>query len=208
MSSSNCCFLIFIQVSQEAGKVAWYSHLFQNFPQFVVIHTVKGFGIINRTEVDFVCNSLAFFDGTTVVHNLISGFSTFSKSSLNIWNPWFSYCWSLAWRILSITLLACEMSAIVWQFEHSLSLPFLGIEINTDFFQSCVHCWVFQICWHTDNSTLISSSLFFFFRETDPNSLFSMVYFYTLRCYAKVMWGQQSWLLSKSGASYKCIQRS
>ena len=60
----------------------------------------------------------------------------------------FTYCWSLAWRILSITLLACEMSATVQLFEHSLTLPFLGSGMKTDLFQSCGHCWVFQICWH------------------------------------------------------------
>ena len=58
----------------------------------------------------------------------------------------FTYCWSLAWRILSITLLACEMSAIARYFKHSLALPFFGIGIKTDLFQSCGHCWVFQIC--------------------------------------------------------------
>ena len=57
MSSSNCCFLTCIQVSQEAGQVVWYSHLFQNFPQFIVIHTVKGFGIVNKAEIDvFLCS--------------------------------------------------------------------------------------------------------------------------------------------------------
>ena len=52
MSCSNCCFLTCIQVSQEAGQVVWYSHLVQNFPQFIVIHTVKGFGIVNKAEID------------------------------------------------------------------------------------------------------------------------------------------------------------
>ena len=70
----------------------------------------------------------------------------------------FTYCWSLAWRILSITLLACEMSAIVRSFEHSLALPFFGIGIKTDLFQSCGHCWVFQICWHIECSTFTESS--------------------------------------------------
>ena len=69
----------------------------------------------------------------------------------------FTYYWSLAWRILSITLLACEMSAIVWQSEHSLALPFFGIGMKTDFFQSCGHCWVFQICWHSECSTFTVS---------------------------------------------------
>ena len=60
MSSSNCCFLTCIQVFQEAGQVVWYSHLFQNFPQFIVIHTVKGFGIVNKAEIDIFWNSLPF----------------------------------------------------------------------------------------------------------------------------------------------------
>ena len=70
----------------------------------------------------------------------------------------FTYCWSLAWRILSVTLLACEMSAIVWYFEHSLSLPFFGIGMKTDLFQSCGHCSVFQIFWHIECSTFTASS--------------------------------------------------
>ena len=85
MSSSNCCFLNYIQISQEAGPVIWYSHLLKNFPQFVVIHTVKGFGIVNKAEVDVFLELSCFFDDPTDVGNLISGFSAFSKSSLNIW---------------------------------------------------------------------------------------------------------------------------
>ena len=61
MSSSNCCFLTCIQISQEAGKVIWYSHLFQNFSQFVVIHTVKGFGIVSKAEIDFSGTLLLFW---------------------------------------------------------------------------------------------------------------------------------------------------
>ena len=90
----------------------WYSHLFQNFPQFIVIHTVKGFGIVNKAEIDVFLELFCFFDDPADIGNLIAGFSAFSKTSLNIWK--FMYCLSLAWRILSITLLACEMSAIVW----------------------------------------------------------------------------------------------
>ena len=61
MSGSNCCFLTPIQVSKEAGKVVWYSHLFKDFPQFAVIHTVKDFHVVNEAEVDiFFWNSLAF----------------------------------------------------------------------------------------------------------------------------------------------------
>ena len=82
MSVYNCCILTGIQISQEAGKVVWYSHLFKNVPQFVVIHTVKDFGIVNDADV-FV--ELLFFYDSTDVGNLISGFSAFSKSSLGIW---------------------------------------------------------------------------------------------------------------------------
>ena len=173
MSSSNCCFLTCIQISQEADQVVWYSLLFQNFPQFFVIHTVKGFGIVNKAEIDVFLKLSCFFDDPADVGNLISGSSAFSKTSLNIWKfmvhillnqlmtkylqrtansqeiesvlysrNWtlvtcllytlvsftdgnlvsplfnfssqFTYCWSLAWRILSITLLVHEMSAIVW----------------------------------------------------------------------------------------------
>ena len=60
MYSSNCCFLTCIQISHEADQVVWYSHLFQNFPQFIVSHTVKGFGIVNKAEIMFFGNSLAF----------------------------------------------------------------------------------------------------------------------------------------------------
>ena len=70
----------------------------------------------------------------------------------------FTYWWSLASRILSITLVACEMSATVWQFEHSLALPFFGTGMKSDFFQSCGHCWGFQICWHIKCSTFTASS--------------------------------------------------
>ena len=73
-------------------------------------------------------------------------------------SSWFTYCWSLAWRILSITLLVCEMCAIVWSFEYSLALLFFGIGMKTDFFQSCGHWWVFQICWHIECSTFTASS--------------------------------------------------
>ena len=83
MSSSNCCFLTCIQVSQEAGKVVWYSQLFKNFPQFVVIHTAKGLIVVNEGEdfLEFPC----FFNEPMNVGNLISGSSAFPKSSLYIW---------------------------------------------------------------------------------------------------------------------------
>ena len=85
MSSSNCCFLTCIQVSQEAGQVVWYSHLFQNCPQFIVTHTVKGFGIVNKAEIDVFLELFCFFHDPVGVGSLISGSSAFSKTSLNIW---------------------------------------------------------------------------------------------------------------------------
>ena len=85
MSSSNCCFLTCIQISQEAGQVVWYSHLFQNFTQFIVIHIVKGLGIVNKAEIDVFLELSCFFDNPSDVGNFISGSSAFSKTSLNIW---------------------------------------------------------------------------------------------------------------------------
>ena len=86
MSSSNCCFLTYIQISQEAGQVVWYSHLLKNFSQLIVIHTVKGFGIVNKAEIDVFLELSCYFDDPADVGNLISGSSTLSKTSLNIWN--------------------------------------------------------------------------------------------------------------------------
>ena len=84
MFSSNYCFFTCIQISQEAGHVVWYSHLFQNFPEFVVVHTVKAFGIVSKA-VDVFLELSCFFGDPVDVDNLISGYSAFSKSSLNIW---------------------------------------------------------------------------------------------------------------------------
>ena len=81
VSSSNCCFLIHIEIYQEAGN--WYSHLL-NFPQFVVIHIVKSFGVVNKAEVDVFLELSCFIDDQMDVGNLISGSFAFSKSSLNI----------------------------------------------------------------------------------------------------------------------------
>ena len=81
LSSSNCCLLTSVQ---EAGKVVWYSHFLKNFPEFVVIHTVKGFSVVDEAEVVFLEFSCFFYDPMDVGH-LISGSSAFSKSSLNIY---------------------------------------------------------------------------------------------------------------------------
>ena len=80
-----CCFLTCIQISQEAGEVVWYSHLSQNFPQFIVIHTVKGFDIVNKAKIDGFLKLSCFFNDSADVANLIFGSSAFSKTSLNIW---------------------------------------------------------------------------------------------------------------------------
>ena len=81
-----------IEGSQEAGQVVWYSHLFQNFPQFTVIHTVKGFGIVSKAEIDVFMELSCFFDDPADVGNLVSDSSAFSKASLNVRNSWLMYC--------------------------------------------------------------------------------------------------------------------
>ena len=83
MSTSNCCFLTCI--SQEASQVVWYFHLFQDFPQFIVIHTVKGIGIVNKAEIDVFLELSCFFRDPADVGSLISGSSASSKTILNIW---------------------------------------------------------------------------------------------------------------------------
>ena len=93
--------------------MVWYSHLFQNFPQFIVIHTVKGFGTVNKAEADVFLELSWFFDDPADVGNLISGSSAFSKTSLNIWKFTIHVLLKPRLRILSIILLACEMSVIM-----------------------------------------------------------------------------------------------
>ena len=85
MSGSNCCFLTCIQISQEAGQVVWYCHLFKNFPQFVYDIHKQGFGVVNKAKVDVCLKLSCFFNDPAGVGNLISGSSAFSKSSLNMW---------------------------------------------------------------------------------------------------------------------------
>ena len=158
MSISNSCFLTCIQISQEAGKVVWYSHLLKNFPQFVVIHTVKGFDVVNKAEIDVFLELSYFLDDPVDVGNLMSGSSAFPKSSLNIWNfsvhallklhlRNFEHCFASMWDECNCVVLLTF-----------LALPFFGTEMKTDLFQSYGHCWVFQICWHIESSTLTASS--------------------------------------------------
>jgi len=85
MSSSNCCFLTCIQVSQEADKVVWYFHLFKNITHIFIVHTVKGFSLVKEGEADVFLELSWFFDDSTDVGNLMSGSSDFSICSLYIW---------------------------------------------------------------------------------------------------------------------------
>ena len=137
MSCSNCCYLICIHISQKAGRVVWYSHLFKNFPQFVVIHTVKGFSIISEPEVDVFMEFSCFFYDLTDVGNLISGSSAFPKSSLNnfkfsvhlLLKPslkdfehYFASMWNecnyvVAWTFFDI--------AFLWDWSENWPFPFL-----------------------------------------------------------------------------------
>ena len=85
IQGSTCCFLTHIQVSQVTGKMVRYSHLFKSFPQLVMIYTVKGFSVVNETEVDVFLEFLCFLYDPANAGKLISGSFAFSKSSLNIW---------------------------------------------------------------------------------------------------------------------------
>ena len=148
MSSPNCCFLTCIQVSQEAGEVVWYCHFLKYFPQIVVIHTVKCFGVVDK-EVDVFLKLYCFFDDPTDVGHLISGSSAFSKSSLNIWN--FMVNVLLGPGLENFELYFASVwdecnCAVVWTF---FSITFLWDWNANWLFQSCGHCWVFQICWHS-----------------------------------------------------------
>ena len=93
--------------------MVWFSHLLKNFPEFVVVHTVKGFGVVNKAEVDVFLKLSCFFNDSTGVSNLISGSSAFSKTSLNIRKFTVHILLKPGLERLSITLLACEMSATV-----------------------------------------------------------------------------------------------
>ena len=151
MSCFNCCFLTCIQISQEAGQVVQYSHLFKNFPQFVVIHTVKDFGIVNKAEIDVFLELSCFFDDPMDVGNLISGSSPFSKSSLNIWKftvhvvlkpglenfeHYFASMWdecncAVVWRFFGI--------AFLWDWNENWHFPVLWLLLS---FPNLLAYWV------------------------------------------------------------------
>ena len=137
MSSSNCCFLTCTQVLLEAGKVVWYSHLFKDFPQFIVIHTIKGFSIVSEAKVDvFLKFSIFFYDPEDIGSSIFGSFA-FSKSSLNVWkfsvhvllkpglenlahyfaNMWNECSCAIVWTFCDIALL--------WDWNENLFFPVL-----------------------------------------------------------------------------------
>ena len=158
MLCSNCCFLTCIQVSWETDKVFRYSYLLKNFLQFVVIHTVKGFGIVSKQKQMFFWNSfsLSMIQWMLAIWSLVP--LPFLKPAWTSGSSWFTYCWSLAWRILSVSLLPCEMSAIVQYFKILWHCFSLGLEWKVTFSRPVANCWVFQICWHIECSTFTASS--------------------------------------------------
>ena len=154
MSGSNCCFLTCIQISQEAGKVVWYSHHFKNFPHFLLIHTVKGFSVVNEAEVDVFLEFSCFFYDPTDVGNLITGSSAFSKSSLNIWK-------FLVHPLLNSVLENFQHDfARVWdECNCVVGWTFFGIAFLRDWNENWPFpvLWPllsFPICWHIERSTL------------------------------------------------------
>ena len=162
MSSSNCCFLTCIYLfsgGRSSGLV------FQSLEEFSTVCCDPQSQTLWHSQWSrgrcFFWDSLAFsmFQCMLVIWSLVP--LPFLNPAWTFGSSWFTYCWTLAWRILSITLLACEFSAIVWYFGHSLALPFLGIGMKTEIFQPCGHRWVFQIFWHIEFSTLTASSFGF-----------------------------------------------
>ena len=142
MSSSNCRFLTCIQISQEAGQVVWFSHLFKNLPQSVVIHTVKGFGIVSKAEVEVFLELLCFFNDPMDAGNLISGSSAFSKSIFNIWRFAADVLLKPGLENLSMTLLVCAAAAAAA--ESLQSCPTLCDPIDGSLLGSFVH-GIFQV---------------------------------------------------------------
>ena len=155
MSSSNCCILTCLQVSQKAGQVVWYFHLLKNFSQLVVIHTVKTFGIVNETEINVFLELSCFFHDPADVGSLISGSSAFSKSSLNIWKftvhvllkpglenfeHYFTSVWdecncAVVWAFFSI--------AFLWDYNEHWPFPVLWPLLS---FLNLLEYWVQHFC--------------------------------------------------------------
>ena len=126
--------------------MVWYSHPFKSFPQFIMIHTVKGFGIVNETEIDAFLKFPSFLYDPVNIGNLISSSSSFSKPNLDIWKLLVHIILKSSMQDFKHDLLAWEMSTIVQWLAHYLVLPLLGIGMRIGLFKSCGHFWVFQIC--------------------------------------------------------------
>ena len=143
MQSSNCCLLTHTQISQETGKMGCYSLLSKNFPQSVMIHTKALFSIVDKTEIDVLLKFPCFFYNTVNVGNLISSSSSFSKPNLDIW-----VCIMLkpSMQDFKHDLTSMGDKCDCLMVRYSSVLPFLGIGMRIDLFQSCGYCWVFQIC--------------------------------------------------------------
>ena len=136
-SSYNCCFLTCIQISQEAGHVVWYSHLLKNFPQFAVIHIVKGFGVVNKAEIDVFLEFSCFFDDPADAGNLISGSSAVSKSRLSIWKftvhvllkpsvENFEHYFASVWDECNCTVVwTLFLIALLWDWNENWPFPVL-----------------------------------------------------------------------------------
>ena len=151
MSSSNYCFLTCIQISQEVGQLVWHSFLFKNFPQSVVIHTVKCFGIVNKAKVDAFLELSSFFYESTDVGNLISGSTAFSKSSLNIWkftvhivlkpgSENFEHYFTSVWDECSCAVVWTFFDiAFLWDWNENWSFPVLWPLLS---FPDLSACWV------------------------------------------------------------------
>ena len=138
MSSSNCCFLTCIQISQEAGQVVWYFYLLKNFPQFVMIHPVKGFNVVNEAEVDIFLEFFCLFRDPTDIGNLISTSSAFSTCNLNIWK--------LSIQVLLKSNLENfeHYFASVWdEFNCEVVWTFFGIALLWDWTEN----WPFPVLW-------------------------------------------------------------
>ena len=157
MSSSNCCFLTCIQISQETDKVVWHFHLFQNFPQFVVIHTVKGFGVVNK-EVVVILEFSCFFYDPTDVGNFMSGSSAFPKSPVNIWmflvhvplepslenfEHYFTSVWDECNCAVVWTLWYCLSLGLEWKLTFPVLWPLLNFPNLLEYWVQHFHSIIF-----------------------------------------------------------------
>ena len=172
--------------------MVWHFHLFENFPQFVVIHTIKGFGAVIQAELDVYLEFSCFFYDPTVVGNLISDSFAFSKSILYIW------------KFLIHVLLKASLEdfenyfagiwnecncAVVWTF---FGIILLWFGMKTDFFQSCGHCWVFQTYWYIECSTFTTSS----FRIWNSSTGITSPLLALFRCFLRPPWLHTPWCLA------------